>query len=128
MMDTEERTEDSAWREVGQQFQSLGESLSRAFRSAWESVENRQHLQEVRVGLESMVREVGQAIDEAVSSPEAQRAKEEMDRVVASAHTAGREALDHSRPYLVSALSRISDELQEIARRLEGEKEDVDGV
>ena len=40
---TEEQTTNEAWSEVGKQFQSLGESLAKAFRTAWEDEENRQH-------------------------------------------------------------------------------------
>ena len=40
---TNEQTTEEAWRKVGGQFQALGENLAKAFRTAWESEENRQH-------------------------------------------------------------------------------------
>jgi hypothetical protein len=59
---SEERPPHDAWRQVGKQFQALGESLAAAFRAAWEDEENRQHVREMQAGLEKMVNEVGQAI------------------------------------------------------------------
>ena len=59
---TEEQTTKDAWREVGWQFQVLGESLAQAFRTAWEDEENRQHLQDMQAGLEKMISEIGQAL------------------------------------------------------------------
>jgi len=76
-MTTDEQTTEEAWREVGGQFQALGESLAQAFRTAWESEENRQHLQNMRAGLEAMVDEVDQAIKDASASPEGQKVRQE---------------------------------------------------
>ena len=47
---TDEQTTGEAWREVGRQFQALGESLATAFRTAWESEENREHVQDMKTG------------------------------------------------------------------------------
>jgi hypothetical protein len=49
---TEQPTEDT-WREMGRQFQALGENLATAFRAAWEDEGNRQQLREVQAGLEA---------------------------------------------------------------------------
>ena len=72
---SEQKTEES-WREVGDQFRALGESLSRAFRTAWESEENRQHLQGMKSGLKAMVDQVDQAIKDASGSPEGQKVRQ----------------------------------------------------
>ncbi len=50
----------TAWREVGSQIRSLGESLSAAFSTAWEGDgdDTRQHLQDMRSGLAAMIEEI----------------------------------------------------------------------
>jgi hypothetical protein len=113
-MTTDEQTTEEAWREVGGQFQALGESLARAFRTAWESEENRRHLQNMRAGLEAMVDEVGQAIKDASASPEGQKVRQEAQKAAASARLAGERAFQEARPHLLSALRQINAELQKM--------------
>jgi vacuolar-type H+-ATPase subunit I/STV1 len=116
---TNEQTTEEAWREVGGQFKTLGESLARAFRTAWESEENRQHLQNMSVGLEAMVDEIGQAIKDASASPEGQKVRQEVQRAAESARAAGEQAMQEARPHLLSALHQINAELQKMIGRLE---------
>ena len=118
---TEEQTTQEPWREVGRQFQALGESLAQAFRTAWEDEENRQHLRDMQAGLEAMVGEIGQAIKEAGASPEGQKVRQEVARAAESARTAGEQALQEAQPHLLSALRQVNVELQKIIGRLEGE-------
>jgi hypothetical protein len=119
---TEEQTIDEAWREVGNQFRALGKGLATAFRTAWESEENHEHLQDMKSGLEAMVGEVGQAIQEASVSPEAQKVRREVEKVADSARTAGEHAWQETRPYLLSALQRLNAELQKMTSRVEQEE------
>jgi hypothetical protein len=119
---TDEQTTGEAWREVGRQFQALGESLATAFRTAWESEENREHVQDMKTGLEAMVSEIGRAVQEASASPEAQRAREEVGRAAESARAAGAQALQEARPHLLSALRKVNAELQKMVHRLEQEE------
>ena len=118
---TEEQTTQEAWREVGRQFQALGESLAKAFRTAWEDEENRQHLQDMQVGLEVMVEKIGQAIKEANASPEGQEVRREVHKAAESARAAGKQVLQEARPHLLSALHGVNAELQKILSRLEEE-------
>jgi hypothetical protein len=118
---TEERTNQDAWREVGRQFQSLGESLAEAFRAAWEDEENRQQMHDLRAGLEKMARDIGQAVREASESPEGQKVREEARKAAQSAREAGRNAWQDARPHMVSALRQVDAELQRIITKLEME-------
>ena len=97
--------ESDAWKEVGHQFKELGESLAATFQAAWKNEEVRQQAHEMKSGLQSLVQQVGQAIDETVSSPEVRRAT---DQAVKAGEQAAREA----RPHLVRALRQVNDELQ----------------
>lgn len=118
---------EESWQEVGRQFHALGESLARAFRTAWESGENRQHLESVKDGLESLVENVGRAIQDTSASPEGQRMREEVEKAAHSARAAGERALQDARPHLLSALEWMNEEMQKIIDRLEQEPADSDG-
>jgi hypothetical protein len=122
---TEEQTAEQAWREVGRQFQVLGESLATAFRTAWESEENRQHLESVRTGLEAMVNDISQAAQEVGASPEGQRVREEMERAAESARVAGERALQDARPHLLSALQWINAEMRKVIDRLDQQDPEI---
>jgi hypothetical protein len=116
---SEEKPTSDAWRQVGQQFQTLGESLAKAFRAAWEDEENRQHIHEMQAGLEKMVNEVGQAIREAGESPEGQQAREEAKKAARSAKAAGAEVWQDARPHVLSALRSLDAELQKVISQME---------
>jgi predicted component of type VI protein secretion system len=116
---TDEHTIDESWREVGRQFQALGEGLAQAFRTAWESEENRQQVENMRTGLESMVEHVNRAIQDVCDSPEGQKVRSEVDRAAQSARAAGEKAVQDIQPHLLSALNYVNDEIQKIINRME---------
>jgi MoxR-like ATPase len=118
---TEQQTNDEPWREVGKQFQALGQSMADAFRAAWENEENRQQLRDLQDGLEKMVNDVGQALKQASESPEGQRVQEEAKRAAQSARAAGAKAWQDARPHVVSALRQLNAELQKVVGKLEKE-------
>ena len=113
------RTSSEAWREVGEQFQTMGESLAAAFRTAWENMENRQQLEQVKSSFETMINEFSQVIKETVDSPEAQRARGEAEKAAQSARTAGRQTLEEARPHLVSALHDLRTQIDKMINGLE---------
>ncbi len=59
-----EKSATETWREAGHQIRSLGESLSAVFSTAWEGdgEEARRHLQDLRLGLEAMIKRIDQEI------------------------------------------------------------------
>lgn len=113
---------EESWQDVGKQFQELGESLAQAFRTAWENEENQRRLQEMRTGLESMVREVGQAIDDTASSPQGQKIREEAGRTVEALRSAGEQTAQELRPQLINALQQLNSELQNLIERMSQRK------
>jgi hypothetical protein len=116
----EEKTTEETWREVGDQFKALGESLATAFRTAWDKEETREHVRGMKEGLQAMVDQVGRAIEEASASVEGQKVREELERAAESARTAGEKTLQDARPLLISALDTVNAELQKFIRRMEG--------
>ena len=109
------------WKDVGKQFEALGQSLATVFRAAVESEESRQRVKTMQTGLESLVNQVGQAIQEAAASPEAQKARTEAEKAAESLRTAGQLTWQESRPHLVSALRQVNAELQQMIGQLEQE-------
>ncbi|MBN1315237.1 MAG: hypothetical protein JXA42_07210 [Anaerolineales bacterium] len=77
-----------AWREAGAQLEALGLSLATAFRAAWESEENRQHLYSLQTGLESLASQVETAVKETISSPEGKKAQSDLEKAAEQARSA----------------------------------------
>jgi hypothetical protein len=114
---TGQSTEES-WQEVGRQFEVLGNSLAQAFRTAWINIETSTEAQQVKTGLESMLREVGQAIDDTTKTPEAQKLKQDAKRTAESLRTAGEQSVQEARPQILSALQKANDELQKLIDKM----------
>jgi hypothetical protein len=108
-----------AWKEVGYQFRELGESLAAIFQTAWQDEAVRRQAQEMKTGLEALVKDVGQAIKETAASPEMQQAKSEATRAAESVRAAGEQTVQEVRPHLVEALRQVNQELQRLIGRME---------
>lgn len=115
----EEQTTEEAWRQVGEQLEALGDSLSRAFRAAWESEETQQHVQSMQNGLEKMVEKVDRAVKEAGESAEARKLRAEAERTAESLQKAGDQTWQELRPRLISGLARVNAELEGFIERME---------
>jgi len=111
-----------AWSEVGKQFEALGKSLAAALRAAWESEETRRRARNLQTSLETMVNEIGAALQEAANSPEGQQARQEVQKTAQSLHAVGRQTWQETQPHLVSALRRVSDGLQKVISQMEHEE------
>ena len=118
-MNDEQKTPGQSWQEVGAEFQALGESLAAAFRATWESEETRQHVHEMQTGLETMVNEIGQAIQEVSTSPEAHQVRDEVKKAAESARAAGEQAWKDAQPHLLSALRQLNTEVDKLVGRME---------
>jgi len=111
-----------AWRQVGQQFEALGNSLAAAMRTAWHDESTRRGLRDMQTGLETMVNQVNQAIQEAAVSPDAQKVRTEAERAAHSLRAASEKTWQESKPQVVSALRQFSAELQKAISKLEEAK------
>lgn len=115
---TQSTTGDS-WKEVGSQFEALGNSLAEVFKTAWNNVESNVEAQQVKTSLESAVRQVGQALDDVSKTPEAQNLKDNAKRTAESLRTAGEQTVEEARPQILSALQKANEELQKLIDRLQ---------
>ena len=120
--DSSSKSTEESWQEVGRQFEVLGSSLAQAFRTAWSNIETSTEAQQVKTGLESMLREVGQAIDDTTKTPEAQKLKEEAKQTAESLRSAGEQTVQEARPQIISALQKANDELQKLIDKMAGSK------
>ena len=105
---------DASWQEVGRQFETLGATLSQALRTTWNRVEGSPDAQQVKVGLEALLRDVGKAVEDAAATPEAQKLKEEAKRTAASLRVAGEQTVQEARPQIISALKQVNEELNKL--------------
>ncbi len=117
MSDEKQQVESSAeaWQEVGRQFKLLGESLSSALHTAWESEATQQSLRELQTGIHSAV--------EAVNKVAAKAAKpatppppltHEVEHFLRVTRQAVAQAGDEDRPKLIAILEGVTAELQDL--------------
>ena len=111
---TEQTNTADAWREVGQEFQTLGASLLAAARATWQSEENRRRVQEMRANLEVMAKEIGQALQETVTSPQAQQVRTDAGKVVESVRGASTQTAMEVRDRLLTLLRQANSEVQRL--------------
>jgi hypothetical protein len=68
-----------------------------------------------------MAEKVGQTVKEAATSPDAQKARDEVVKVAQSAQTAGEQTLREVQPHLLAALRQVKTEIDKIINHLEQE-------
>jgi len=106
------------WGEVGQQFAHLGESIAAAFNSALKDETTQGFMQQMRVGLEKMAGAIAKAVDDAAHSPEGQKFRQEAEKAVTSATTAGKQTVENVRPQVLSALEQLNIKIHEMLDRM----------
>ena len=114
--------QEAGWQDVGKQFEALGQSLAQALRTAWENESTQRQVQEMRTGLESMVRDVEKAIKDSASSPQGQQIRQEAGRAAESLKTATQQTVQEVRPRLIDALQQVNNELQKLISRMENKE------
>lgn len=114
-----------AWRDVGKQFEALGNSLAAALRAAWHDESTQRGLREMQTGLETMVNQVSQAVKEAAESPDGQKVRTEAERAAQSLRSASEKTWQETKPQVVSALRQFNAELQKAISRLDESKPDT---
>ncbi len=112
-------TAQEAWRNVGEQMKTLGQSLSAALRLAWEDEAFQQHKEAIQQGFENLAKEVSRAIEDGIQSSEVKQARQHAEKVMEDVRSAGEQTIQEARPHLVSALRRLTNELEAIIETLE---------
>ena len=112
-------TSETSWEDVGREFQVLGKTLGDAVRAAWQRQDNPERLRELQQSLEGIVAELNRAVDQGITTPEAQQARSQLTRLTESIREAAERTSDELRPELVALLRQANAEL----RRLTGQGE-----
>lgn len=105
------------WAEVGQHFARLGENIAAAFNTALQDEGTQGFMQQMREGLEKMAGAIAGAVDNAAHSPEGQKFRQEAEKAVASAATAGKQTVETVRPQLLSAMEQLNVKIREFLDR-----------
>ena len=105
------------WAEVGQHFARLGENIAEAFSTSWKDEGTQGFMQQMRDGLEKMAGAIAGAVDNAAHSPEGQKFRQEAEKAVASAATAGKQTVETMRPQLLSVLEQLNVKIRELLDR-----------
>ena len=111
---SEESNTEGAWQQVGEQLETLGESLAAVFRAAWQRSKDRQDLEQMQSGLESMVQRIGQAVDEAGASAREEGVAEKIEKTAEAFHQAGAQTWEEAKPQLLAALDQVNAELKHL--------------
>jgi hypothetical protein len=110
---------EEVWREVGEQFHSLGKSLAGAIRTAWDDENNQRRVEQLRGGLESMVTELNGAIKDTADSPKVQNFRTEAKESFRNMRDTGEQAAVEVRPHLVKVLRQINTEIDRAISRMD---------
>ncbi len=105
-----------AWKEVGSRLEKLGESLASTVEAAWKDEQVRDQAQEMKSGLESLVKQVGAAIKQTAESDRVQHAAQDTGK---SLREAGEQTVQELRPHLLDALQQLDQELQKLINGIE---------
>ena len=98
-----------SWREVRAEFDALGQTLGRVLHKAWESQEADSALGRLRELVASATEELRVGVE---GTPEAQQARERLQRLTDSVHAAAERAGDEVRPQLLHLLRGANAELR----------------
>ena len=118
---TPDSSDADTWREVGENFKSLGESLAAAFK---DTLGNEEVKQKLRTSMDSLAAGINDAVKEATDSEHAQQVRGEVEKAAKSAHEAGKQTYEDIRPHIVSSLRQLSAELHRMIDRIEREEEE----
>ncbi|MGC9397414.1 MAG: hypothetical protein ACP5J4_21420 [Anaerolineae bacterium] len=114
----EQAQAEDPWAEVGQHFARLGENIAAAFTAASKDETMQGFMQQMREGLEKMAGAIAGAVDNAAHSPEGQKFRQEAEKAVASAATAGKQTVETVRPQLLAALEQLNVKIREMLDRM----------
>jgi type VI protein secretion system component VasF len=104
----------AAWEDVAHEVQALGPNLAAAFRAAWQRQDYQAPVRDLQASLQAMLDAVARAVDESTATPEAQQARDRLNRVAESVRTATERTTQELRPQLLAALRQVNEELRRL--------------
>jgi hypothetical protein len=104
---------ETSWQDVAAVFEALGRTFGDVLRGAWRRQDDDAGLRQLRESLQSMVRDLNQAVD---GTPEAQLARDQIVRLTETIRTAAERAGNEVRPELLGLLRQANAELRRLTR------------
>lgn len=115
----------SAWQDVVEEFDALGEAIARWAKSAVADPDNKRRLDELGDRLENLIDDVGASIKGAAEGDVGQSFREAADKTGEAFKVAGQRFSDEVGPRLASAFRTVGDKLRGAADRMD-ERTDVE--
>ena len=114
-----EPTPTDAWNEVGQQFQTLGESLAAAVNTSVQDEKVQQELKKMQAELDATVAQIKQKVKEASDAAKSVDVEGEAKTLDEQVQAAGQELIKEIQPQLAEALKKMQASLDKIVKDLE---------
>lgn len=115
----------SAWHDVVEEFDALGEAIARWAKSAVNDPENKRRLDELGDRLENLIDDVGASIKGAAENDVGQSFREAADKTGEAFKAAGSRFSEEVAPRLASTFRTVGDKLRGAADRMD-ERADVE--
>lgn len=109
----------SAWRDVVEEFDALGEAIARWAKSAVNDPENQRRLNELGDRLENLIDDVGASIKGAAESDVGQSFREAADKTGEAFKVAGQRFSEEVAPRLASTFRTVGEKLRGAADRMD---------
>jgi len=116
---TTEETRQNQWETILKDFQVLGENIAENIKNAWQDENTQKQFSDLRTGLQTVVDQVSDAIDEARQAATSEEVKTEVKKAAGEVKELGAKVYTDTKPHLVNTLKTLSDGLQGIISRLE---------
>jgi ElaB/YqjD/DUF883 family membrane-anchored ribosome-binding protein len=104
---------ETSWQDVAAEFEALGKTIGDVLRGAWQRQDDDVGVQRLRESLQSMVKDLNQAVD---GTPEAQQARDQIGRLAETIRTTAEQAGNEVRPELLGLLRQANAELRRLTR------------
>lgn len=105
---------DTTWADVGREFENLGRTLSDTVRAALRP--NEERVRELQDAFQVIMGDITHALDHGTATPEAERAREQVARLVDSIRGATERSSQELRPELIRLLRQANAELRRLSR------------
>ncbi len=116
---TTSEPEPNPWDDVLKDFQSLGQSITKAVQDALHEEKYKESLKEIRYDLESTANQVAKSIDEAVKASQTEEVKAGVKKAAEDVKEAGDKVYSDTKPHLINALQSLDQGIQKLIDRLQ---------
>ena len=114
-----ESRSENPWEAIAADFQTLGQNIAGAIKKTWNEDDAKRDMRNLRSSLQNAANQVANAVEEAMQSPTAANAKEEVKKAAGDVKDFGEKAYTDSKPHLLNALKSLEAGLQSLISNIE---------